>query len=88
MKPRMHIGRVVLPPDPLCKWLGNRWETMQELATALEREQMVMQDDKRVRAREKRVERYSIGFMEQRKIRWMLELAEGRRHGIKKEVAA
>lgn len=24
------------PPDVLCKWLGDRWETMEELAFALE----------------------------------------------------
>lgn len=27
-----------LPPDPLCQWLGHRWESMQELEIALERE--------------------------------------------------
>lgn len=29
---------MTLPPDPLCKWLGHRWESMKELAIALERE--------------------------------------------------
>jgi hypothetical protein len=61
---------------------------MQELAAALERESMVIQDDQKVYLRDKRVEKYRISFMQERKIRWMLELAEGRRRGIKKEVAA
>jgi hypothetical protein len=61
---------------------------MQELAAALEAEHMVIQDDSRVRVREKRIEKYRINFKQERKIRWMLELAEGRRRGIKKEVAA
>ena len=26
------------PPDVLCKWLGDRWETMEELRLALEME--------------------------------------------------
>lgn len=29
---------MTLPQDPLCKWLGHRWESMQELAIAIERE--------------------------------------------------
>ncbi len=32
-----------LPRDRLCRWLGNRWETMRELAIALERESAQMQ---------------------------------------------
>lgn len=35
---------IMLPPDPLCKWLGHRWETMQELAIALERERRGQSD--------------------------------------------
>ena len=68
----------ILPRDALCRWLGDRWETMAELAAALERELTPMQLERQL-GREPAVSVKAMDTAAVRRVRRMLEEADRKR---------